>query len=148
MMWILLFSLIALTVISALAFYAFKLLKRVKAQHLQIQQAKNERATRIKESLQIIAKAMQNGDCNLSEGVIRLAMLLIPFGKTLQPYAAMYALYEVVKEMPIQDDYKNLAKQERMRLDLTRESAEAKFNEQIQTELPQFLLDVNALEGL
>ena len=48
----------------------------------------------------IIAKAMQNGDCNPSEGVIRLSMLLLPFGQSLKPYQAMYALYNIVKEMP------------------------------------------------
>ena len=58
----------------------------------------------------IIAKAMQNGDCNHSEGVIRLSMLLLPFGQSLQPYQAMYALYNTVKEMPTHEARKALLK--------------------------------------
>ena len=62
----------------------------------------------------IIAKAMQNGDCNHSEGVIRLSMLLLPFGQSLQPYQAMYALYNIVKEMPTHEARKALLKKERI----------------------------------
>ena len=90
----------------------------------------------------IIAKAMQNGDCNHSEGVIRLSMLLLPFGQSLQPYQAMYALYNIVKEMPTHEARKALLKKERMKLDLERESAEVKFEEEIILELRQFLNDV------
>ena len=94
------------------------------------------------EKIDGIAKAMQNGDCNHSEGVIRLSMLLLPFGQSLQPYQAMYALYNIVKEMPTHEARKALLKKERMKLDLERESAEAKFEEEIMLELRQFLNDV------
>ena len=85
---------------------------------------------------------MQNRDCNPSEGVIRLSMLLLPLGQSLQPYQAMYALYNIVKEMPTHEARKALLKKERMKLDLERESAEAKFEEEIMLELRQFLNDV------
>ena len=63
-------------------FYAFKLLRRLRHQNTLIKQAKIARTKRLKESMVIIAKAMQNGDCNHSEGVIRLSMLLFPFGQS------------------------------------------------------------------
>ena len=70
-------------------------------------------------------------------------MLLLPFGQSLQPYQAMYALYNIVKEMPTHEARKALLKKERMKLDcLERESAEAKFEEEIMLELRQFLNDV------
>ena len=62
-------------------------------------------------------------------------MLLLPFGQSLQPYQAMYALYNIVKEMPTHEARKALLKKERMKLDLERESAEAKFEEETEDDL-------------
>ena len=125
-MWPIILSIIALGIIAGVSFYAFKLLRKLRHQNTLIKQAKIARTKRLKESMVIIAKAMQNGDCNHSEGVIRLSMLLLPFGQSLQPYEARKALL----------------KKERMKLDLERESAEAKFEEEIMLELRQFLNDV------
>ena len=137
-MWPIILSIIALGIIAGVSFYAFKLLRKLREQNTLIKQAKLARTKRLK----VIAKAMQNGDCNHSEGVIRLSMLLLPFGRSLQPYQAMYALYNIVKEMPTHEARKALLKKERMKLDLERESAEAKFEEEIMLELRQFLNDV------
>ena len=141
-MWPIILSIIALGIIAGVSFYAFKLLRKLRHQNTLIKQAKIARTKRLKESMVIIAKAMQNGDCNHSEGVIRLSMLL-PFGQSLQPYQAMYALYNIVKEMPTHEARNALLKKERMKLDLERESAEAKFEKEIMLELRQFLNDVD-----
>ena len=138
-MWPIILSIIALGIIAGVSFYAFKLLRKLRHQNTLIKQAKIARTKRLKESMVIIAKAMQNGDCNHSEGVIRLSMLLLPFGQSLQPYQAMHALYNIVKEMPTHKARKALLKKERM---IERESAEAKFEEEIMLELRQFLNDV------
>ena len=108
-MWSIILSIIALGIIAGVSFYAFKLLRKLREQNMIIKQAKIARTKRLKESMVIIAKAMQNGDCNHSEGVvIRLSMLLLPFGQSLQPYQAMYALYNIVKEMPTHEARKAL----------------------------------------
>lgn len=125
MIWI--FFVIALFLVTGLTLYAIRLLKQLKVQKELIAKAKNNRVIRLKESIDIIARAMLSGECNLSEGVIRLTMLLRPFGKNLSSYPAMANLYEVVRDMPTHDDRKLLEKGERMRLDLARESAEAQF---------------------
>ena len=88
---------------------------------------------------------MQSGECNHSEGVIRLTMLLMPFGKTLTPYPSMAQLHEIVHNMPTHDARKQLEKKERMRLDLARERAEAKFEHEIKEELRQFLDDIKQI---
>ncbi|HHV6683498.1 TPA: DUF2489 domain-containing protein, partial [Haemophilus influenzae] len=133
MIWILI--VIAFSLLIGLSLYAIRLLKQLKVQKELITKAKHERATRLKESIYVIARAMQSGECNLSEGVIRLTMLLRPFGKNLSSYPAMANLYEVVRDMPTHDDRKLLEKRERMRLDLARESAEAQFEKDIKQEL-------------
>ncbi|MBF0750959.1 MULTISPECIES: DUF2489 domain-containing protein [unclassified Pasteurella] len=145
MIWTMILSLFAFAIIAVLSWYAFRLLKQVKHQQQELAKAKMERVTRLKESLEIIAKAMQQKECNHSEGVIRLTMLLMPFGKNLQPYPAMSELYNIVRDMPTHDARKTLEKKERRRLDLERESAEAKFEQDIVEELHQLLDDIKKL---
>lgn len=139
------FALLALVVIVGLSWYAIRLLKQVKQQQQLISQAKTARTTRLKESIEIIAKAMQSKECNHSEGVIRLAMLLMPFGKNLQPYPAMAELYGIVRDMPTHEARQQLEKKIRRCLDLERESAEAKLEADIIRELQQLLDDTKQL---
>lgn len=100
---------------------------------------------RLKESILIIAKAMQSHDCNHSEGVIRLKMLLEPLGVKIASYPAMDALYQVVKEMPTHEARQQLKRNQRMRLDLQRESAEVELEEKILLDLQQLLIDIERM---
>ncbi len=141
-MWISL-SIIGAIIIIAMAGYAVYLLLALQKQKKALTNARSARTERLKESVIIIAKAMQNGDCNHSEGVIRLKMLLEPLGrKKLNAYTAMFQLYEVVMDMPTHQARRELKKNERMRLDLTRESAEAELEQKIKLELRQLLADI------
>ncbi|MFQ1046535.1 DUF2489 domain-containing protein [Avibacterium paragallinarum] len=141
-MWIYLLLALGLLIIVGMSAYAVKLLRALKSQKQALENARVERVKRLKESIEIIARAMQNGDCNLSEGVIRLKMLLDPLGIKITTYPALAELYDVVKEMPTHQARKELKKNERMRLDLTRESAEAELEAKIKLELDQLLLDM------
>ena len=144
MIWI--FLVIALFFLTGLSLYAILLLKQLKVQKELITKAKHDRTIRLKESIDVIARAMQSGECNTSEGVIRLTMLLRPFGKNLSTYPAMANLYEVVRDMPTHDARKLLDKRERMRLDLDRESAEVQFEHGIKKELYILLEDIKFIE--
>ena len=62
-------------IILAMTAYAIRLLLAVRKQNQALQNVRTARTERLKESIVIIAKAMQNGDCNHSEGVIRLKCL-------------------------------------------------------------------------
>ena len=62
-MWLIILSIIALGIIACVSFYAFKFLRKLREQNTLIKQAKIARTKRLKESMVIIAKAMQNGDC-------------------------------------------------------------------------------------
>ncbi|MFZ7308414.1 DUF2489 domain-containing protein [Avibacterium avium] len=141
-MWIYLLIALGLLIIVGMAAYAVKLLRALKSQKQALENARLARVKRLKESIEIIARAMQNGDCNLSEGAIRLKMLLDPLGLKITTYPALAELYYVVKEMPTHEARKELKKNERMRLDLTRESAEADLESKILLELNQLLLDI------
>ncbi|PJG85109.1 DUF2489 domain-containing protein [Conservatibacter flavescens] len=141
-MWITILAIIGTIIIVGMGFYAVKLLLALRKQNQAFQQARLERINRLTESITIIAQAMQNKECNHSEGVIRLRMLLEPLGKKLNQYPAMYELFTVVQDMPTHEARRELIKKDRMRLDLTRESAEAKLEENIMLELRQLLSDV------
>ena len=144
MIW--LFIVIAFFLLIGLSLYVIYLLKQLKIQKELITKAKHDRTIRLKESIDVIARAMQSGECNTSEGVIRLTMLLRPFGKNLSTYPAMANLYEVVRDMPTHDARKLLDKRERMRLDLDRESVEVQFKQGIKKELYILLEDIKSIE--
>lgn len=146
------FYIIAALILIVMAGYAAHLLLALKKQKQAIaaaqQQARQVRVERLTESIEIIAKAMQSGDCNLSEGVLRLKMLLDPLGNSLKNYSAMFSLYETVQDMPTHDARRELAKKERMRLDLTRESKEAELETEIQQELVRLLNDISEIKKM
>ena len=140
------FIVVAFFLVIGLSLYAIYLLKQLKIQKELITKAKHERTIRLKESIDVIARAMQSGEFNTSEGVIRLTMLLRPFGKNLSTYPAMANLYEVVRDMPTHDARKLLDKRARMRLDLDRKSAEVQFEQGIKKELYILLEDIKSIE--
>ena len=142
-MWKTVLLLVAVCIIVGMIGYATYLLLALQKKALQ--QARRNRINRIKESIEIIAKAMLNGDCNLSEGVLRLKMLLEPVGMSIKNHVTMLQLYEVVETMPTHEARKALKKNERMRLDLQRESAEAALEKNIKLELHQLLADIEEL---
>ncbi|MFY1026747.1 DUF2489 domain-containing protein [Actinobacillus seminis] len=146
-MEITIFVIIGALIIFALTGYAVYLLLALQKQKKALQRARQARADRLKESIVIIAKAMQSGECNHSEGVLRLKMLLEPLGKKLKEYQSMFALYEVVIDMPTHEARRELKKNERMKLDLRRESAEADLEQKIKLELHQLLSDIETMWG-
>jgi len=144
-MWKTVLLLVAVCIIVGMIGYATYLLLALQKQKKALQQARRNRINRIKESIEIIAKAMLNDDCNLSEGVLRLKMLLEPVGMSIKNHVTMLQLYEVVETMPTHEARKALKKNERMRLDLQRESAEAALEKNIKLELHQLLADIEKL---
>ena len=144
-MWKTVLLLVAVCIIVGMIGYATYLLLALQKQKKALQQARRNRINRIKESIEIIAKAMLNDDCNLSEGVLRLKMLLEPVGMSIKNHVTMLQLYEVVETMPTHEARKALKKNERMRLDLQRESAEAALEKNIKLELHQLLADIEEL---
>ena len=144
-MWKTVLLLVAVCIIVGMIGYATYLLLALQKQKKALQQARRNRINRIKESIEIIAKAMLNGDCNLSEGVLRLKMLLEPVGMSIKNHVTMLQLYEVVETMQTHEARKALKKNERMRLYLQRESAEAALEKNIKWELHQLLADIEKL---
>lgn len=152
MLKIFLIVLAALILIS-LAGYALHLMMKLKLQKRrekelieEAKQAQKERYLRILDSIDVIARAMMSEQCDLSEGVLRLKPLLDVLGRKLSRYTAMWALYQVVENMPILDERKNLKRNERMKLDLEREAKEAELESDIKIECYQLLQDIEEIK--
>lgn len=141
-MWRFFWIILAILILLSLAGYAFSLFWKLHEQKKQITQAKNARFLRVIESIEIIANAMLSEQCNFSEGVLRLKPLLDVLGKKLANFSAMWALYQVVEDMPILDARKTLKRNERMKLDLDREAKEAELDTEIKGELRQLLVEI------
>ncbi|MDG6882365.1 Protein of uncharacterised function (DUF2489) [Phocoenobacter uteri] len=134
---------LAMLIILALAGYALSLFWKLRKQQKFIQNAQKERYLNIKNSVDIIAKSMLADQCNLSEGVRRLKPLLDVLGQPkLSQFNAMWALFKVVEDMPILEERKKLARNQRMKLDLEREDAEMKYQDEIKQELRKLLIEI------
>lgn len=141
-MWRFFLIILAILILVSLTAYTVSLFLKLQKQKKQIQQAKNARYHNVVESIDIIARAMLAEQCDFSEGVLRLKPLLDVLGKKLSAFPAMWALYQVVENMPILEARKQLKRNERMKLDLEREAKEAELSEQIKQELHQLCDDV------
>jgi histidyl-tRNA synthetase len=137
----------------ALAFYTGILINKIKKQKTQalaIDQARaidqtlkiEERNNNIVESIQLIAKATMQKQCNISEAAIRLTVLL----ETLQlaepidiaaNYPALTAMFEKVKDMPTHDERKNHPVKEIKIMDIKRAVFEAEMEADIIKETKQ-----------
>ena len=128
---------LAALVIVPLAAYAGYLLyqlnlqkKRLQAEEKQQQQARLRHDKKVLSSVLIIVRAMQEEQCDLSEGCWRLSVLLQSLKASTgleQDFPAIFELYEKIKHMPILEERKKLAKQQRMKLDLERMKIEAEL---------------------
>jgi hypothetical protein len=136
---------LAVIIIASLAFYAGKLLKQLNAQKLAQQQAEFARQQalarhdqKIFSSVKIIVRAMQEEQCDYSEGCWRLSVLLDSLklsSELAQQFPAIFKLYNEIKHLSILDDRKQLEKKQRMKQDYQRMTIETKLHSEIVTDL-------------
>lgn len=143
-------------IIFALAGYAgillAKLRHQTKTQEIAKLEAIDKRNLKIIESVDVIAMATLQQQCDLSEAAIRLYMIMIHLqGKKRvlfsMRFPALYELFEVVKDMPRGEDRTSLQKKERMRDDMIRIKAETRLQSSIFVELEEILLFTGAKIG-
>lgn len=123
---------VALIIIAGLAFYAGSLLFKLRAQRQVRKQKTQHRIANISQSIQTIAKALEQQQCNLSEGSIRLYHLLeaLPIRDKpdySQQFSGLYSLYEQVKDLPTHEARKAQSKEITKHQDLHREEIEAQL---------------------
>lgn len=143
--------LLGAAIIACLAFYAGKLLWLLKQQNkrqLQEQQAQQakvlEKKRYLQESIVLISRAMQEQQCELSEGALRLWVLLDHWPQENKPdaiqlYPGLYQMYLVVRDMPTHQARKEQDKKLTRQQDKVRQQAEIDLRELIQTDLSKLL---------
>jgi len=136
---------VAVIIIASLAFYAGKLLKQLSAQkkaqqqaELAHQQALAKHDHKVLASVKIIVRAMQEEQCDFSEGCWRLSVLLDSLklsSELSQQFPAIYKLYNEIKHLSILEDRKQLDKKQRMKQDYQRITLEGQYHSKIVSDL-------------
>ncbi|MBT0586665.1 DUF2489 domain-containing protein [Alteromonas oceanisediminis] len=136
----------ALLIVVGLSFYAGRLLFQLKQQTTRQTAARQVRIDNITQSIQTIALAMEQQQCNLSEGVIRICNLLDAMPLTPQPnyradFPATYELYEKISHFPTHDARNALTKLQRRTQDNERENIESEYESKV-------LMEVSRLKNI
>ncbi|MEP2650755.1 MAG: DUF2489 domain-containing protein [Paraglaciecola sp.] len=131
---------ISMIVIAGLSFYAGSLLFKLQSQKRQRENTTKLRIEKIVESIQTISLAIEQQQCNLSEGCIRLVHLLecLPVSnksKVSDQYPAIYELFLAVEHLPTHEKRKAQSKKDTYQQDLFREEIEATLATKILNEV-------------
>lgn len=145
-MWVWFAIALGSVIIVGLAFYAGRLLAQLKAQNQRRDQALAKRNENLHESIVTIAKAMEQGQCPLSEGALRLVVLLDLRVESTQAgyakkYPSLHDMYERIKHMPTHEARKQYPKAEIRKMDNEREGYEKELENVILQDVRQLLKD-------
>lgn len=126
-------------IIIALAFIAGRLLAQLQRQTQQQQQTTAKRDAHVVTSVISIAMAMEQGQCPLSEGALRIAVLLDHHSSATASdfptqYPAIHDMYERIKHMPTHEARKQWPKAEIRKMDREREGYERELEQALVAE--------------
>lgn len=147
MLWILM--IVGGLIIAGLSVYAGILLARVRSQNKALAANQAKRLNYLHESIETIAKAMQQEQCPLSEGCIRIAVLLdnLPNAEKsgfAERFPVIHDMYERIKHMPTHEARKQVPKQELRKLDREREGYEIELEQGIQADVVTLITWIKA----
>jgi hypothetical protein len=130
---------VAVLIIVALSVYAVRMTSLLRAQTKRHQAAKQKRIDNMTVSIQTIAFAVHQQQCDLSEGAIRICRLLEalpldPLPDYKSHFPAIHGLYNKVKHYPTHAERNALSKQERRSQDKQREQFESEAESAILNE--------------
>lgn len=142
-MWLIVSLVLGTIIIAGLAYYAGRLLIQVKAQNAQIaakqaqyQTQQAEKNLKLSDSINLIAKAMKEKQCEYSEGCLRIWVLMSQYQfeqdvDLITEYPGVHKMYEVVKDMPTHQARKKYSKKEIFQQDSLRWRKEEELAEDI-----------------
>jgi hypothetical protein len=133
------FSILAV-IVFVLATYLGFLLNKIRIQksinqanQQQLEKLKQDRENSVKESLEIIAKAVIQKQCEISEGCIRIKKLMdsIDMYQGFDGHEVFDKMYDEIKDFAILEERKKLTKQEKFTQDNQRFAIEKRYETQI-----------------
>ncbi|PCK30799.1 DUF2489 domain-containing protein [Pseudoalteromonas piscicida] len=150
-------------IIAGLAFYAGKLLWQLKVQKEQIAKYREKKAAelevsrqkrneKIADSVNLIARAMKEKQCEYSEGCLRVWVLISQYSfdedvDLQQTYPGVYQMYDEVNEMPTHDARKKYSKKEIFKMDSQRWRAEERLEADILKDCEKLIERFKAAAG-
>ena len=140
--WI--FFVAATLLVAGLAFYAGTLLWQLRQQSKQAKQQLAEKKQYLRDSIVLICKAMREEQCELSEGALRVWVLLDHLVPEHEPdpvitYPGIHQMYQVVKDMPTHQARKAQDKALTRQQDKVRLKAEQDLKDVIQADVAALL---------
>ncbi|MBE0369722.1 DUF2489 domain-containing protein [Pseudoalteromonas sp. MMG013] len=158
--WVLLIAL-GVIIVASLSFYAGKLLWQLKVQKAKIaskqieqqaklQKAREKRNANLADSINLIARAMKEKQCEYSEGCLRIWVLIsqYSFDKEIvlsDIYPGIYQMYEEVKDMPTHESRKKYSKKDIFKMDKQRWRAEERLESAIIIDCEKLATEFQAL---
>lgn len=121
---------LAAAALLALAGYALWLWGRVWRQRSALRKRRGEASDHRRDSIRILAQAVAADELNLTEGAIRLKVLLdheLPADTGAARFPAIYGLHDATAHMPRRLERRRYPRSEIERLDAEREGLEAQF---------------------
>jgi hypothetical protein len=131
-------------IIAGLSFYLGRLLLLLKHnKQLQAEKTTTRNLT-LSQSIYTIAWAMREGQCELSEGCLRIWVLLDHYvhskpQNNQQRYPGIFKLYDKVKDMPTHDARKKYKNAEILKMDKTRWQCEKLNKGQIELDVAKLI---------
>ena len=135
-------------IIAGLAFYLGRLMMQIKhneaQQTLKVTQHNDKRNKTLSESIYTITWAMRDGQCEYSEGCLRVWVLLDHYIEQNKPdqsliYPGVFALYDKIKDMPTHEARKKLKNKALMQMDKQRQGFEDEYKSLIKTDITRLL---------
>jgi hypothetical protein len=135
---------IGLLIIAGLGVYAGRLLYLLSQQNKRNEQARAKRLETLLESIETIAFAMQQQQCNISEGAIRLCHLLDALPQATEndyraTYPQLHGLFIEVSAFATHEKRKALSKRQRHQEDIAREEIETQYENKVLQEIPHLI---------
>ncbi|MBD1582399.1 DUF2489 domain-containing protein [Pseudoalteromonas sp. S16_S37] len=162
-MWLVMAIIIGALIIAGLSFYAGKLLWQLKAQKEliakrqaehseQLVKARQQRNAKLADSINLLARAMKEKQCEYSEGCLRVWVLIsqYSFSEEIElhtAYPGVHQMYEVVKDMPTHDARKKYSKKEVFKMDSERWRAEQRLEQEILKDCERLAAEFQPLPG-
>lgn len=144
-------------IVAGLSFYAGKLLwqlniqkQKIAAKQVEQQKARQQRNEKLADSINLIARAMKEKQCEYSEGCLRVWVLISQYKfdtDIVLPdvYPGVYQMYEEVKNMPTHDSRKKYSKKEIFKMDTQRWRAEERLEQSILLDCEKLATEFKAL---
>jgi Na+/H+ antiporter NhaB len=130
---------IAVAIVVTLSVYAWTLHTKVKqkeanqkAQLLELEKQKQEHKNYLNNSIQVLAQGLIDDQLSLTEGAIRISVLMDNCQiteETKKEFVAFFQLAEETAHIPILDAWKRLSKKEKFKYDNERGKIEDKYKD-------------------